>query len=75
VQKFLGKVNYSRRFISNLARKINAFTPILGLKNDAKFAWGAEQQDAFDLIKKILVFGSRIKSTISRSTIPIIHCS
>jgi hypothetical protein len=51
VQKFLGKVNYLRRFISNLAEKIDAFTPILQLKNDAEFAWGAEQQDAFDLIK------------------------
>jgi hypothetical protein len=40
VQKFLGKVNYLRRFISNLAEKIDAFTPILRLKNDAKFAWG-----------------------------------
>jgi hypothetical protein len=54
VQKFLGKVNYLRRFISNLPEKINAFTPILRLKNDAEFAWGAEQQDAFDLIKKYL---------------------
>ena len=28
LQKFLGKVNYLRRFISNLSRKIDAFTPI-----------------------------------------------
>jgi hypothetical protein len=54
VQKFFGKVNYLRRFISNLAGKIDAFTPILRLKNDAKFAWGTEQQEAFDLIKKYL---------------------
>ena len=47
-------MNYLRRFISNLAGKIDAFTPILQLKNDAKFAWGAEQQEAFDLIKKYL---------------------
>jgi hypothetical protein len=32
VQKFLGKVNYLQRFISNLAGKIDAFTPILRLK-------------------------------------------
>jgi hypothetical protein len=43
VQKFLDKVNYLRRFISNLAGKIDAFTPILRVKNDAQFAWGAEQ--------------------------------
>jgi hypothetical protein len=40
MQKFLSKVNYLRRFISNLAGKIDAFTPILRLKNDAEFAWG-----------------------------------
>jgi hypothetical protein len=54
VQKFLSKVNYLWMFISNLAEKIDAFTPILRLKNDAEFAWGAEQQEAFDLIKKYL---------------------
>jgi hypothetical protein len=37
MQKFLGKVNYLQRFISNQAGKINAFTPILWLKNDAEF--------------------------------------
>jgi hypothetical protein len=37
MQKFLRKVNYLGRFISNLAGKINAFTPILQLKNDLAF--------------------------------------
>ena len=32
LQKFLGKVNLLRRFISNLSGKIDAFTPILRLK-------------------------------------------
>ncbi len=41
MQKFLGKVNYLRRFIVNLAGKIDAFTPILRLKNDDEFTWGA----------------------------------
>ena len=54
LQKFLDKVNYLRRFISNLSRKINAFTPILRLKNEAEFTWGAEQQEAFEKIKKYL---------------------
>jgi hypothetical protein len=54
MQKFLGKVTYLRRFISNLARKIDAFTPILRLKNDAEFTWEGEQQDAFDLIRRYL---------------------
>jgi len=54
LQKFLGKVNYLRRFISNLSGKIDAFTPILRLKNEAEFTWGAEQQEAFEKIKKYL---------------------
>ena len=37
LQKFLGKINYLRRFISNLSGKIDAFTPILQLKNEAEF--------------------------------------
>ena len=37
MQKFLGKVNYLRSFICNLAGQINAFTPILRLKNDTEF--------------------------------------
>jgi hypothetical protein len=37
MQKFLGKVNYLQRFISNLAGKVDVFTPILRLKSDADF--------------------------------------
>jgi hypothetical protein len=40
MQKYLGKLNYLRRFISNLSRKISAFAPILWLKNEAEFTWG-----------------------------------
>jgi hypothetical protein len=32
MQKFLGKVNYLRQFISNLSGKISVFAPILRLK-------------------------------------------
>jgi hypothetical protein len=32
MQSFLGKVNYLRRFISNVARKINTLTHFYGLK-------------------------------------------
>ena len=43
-----------RRFISNLSGKIDAFTPILRLKNEAEFTWGAKQQEAFEKIKQYL---------------------
>ena len=54
LQKFLGKVNFLSRFISNLSGKIDTFTPILRLKDEAGFTWGAKQQEAFEKIKKYL---------------------
>jgi hypothetical protein len=56
MQKFLGKINYLWRFISNLVGKVDAFTPILWLKDNADFTWGggAEQHHVFDLIKEYL---------------------
>jgi hypothetical protein len=54
MQKFLSKVNYLRRFISNLAKKVDALTPILRLKNMDNFTWGIEKQHDFDLIKDYL---------------------
>jgi hypothetical protein len=40
MQKFLGKLNYLRQFISNLLGKISVFAPILRLKNETEFTWG-----------------------------------
>jgi len=40
LQKFLGKLNFLRMFKSNLFGKIDAFTPILRLKDEAEFTWG-----------------------------------
>jgi hypothetical protein len=42
MQKFLGKLNYLRWFIFNLSEKISAFAPILQLKNEVVFTWGAD---------------------------------
>jgi hypothetical protein len=64
MQKFLGKLNYLRRFISNLSWKISVFVTILRLKNEADFTWGggAEQQLTFDEIKKYLFSPSVMKA-------------
>jgi hypothetical protein len=51
LQSLLGKINFLRRFISNLSQKVLPFSPLLKLKKDLKFAWGDEQQKAFDKIK------------------------
>jgi hypothetical protein len=34
LQSLIGKINFIRRFISNLSGKINAFSPLLKLKAD-----------------------------------------
>jgi len=55
LQSLIGKVNFIRRFISNLFGKIHAFSPLLKLKADQEFVWGKEQQLALDEIKNYLV--------------------
>jgi hypothetical protein len=40
LQRFLGMVNYLRRFICNLSGKVDAFTSLLRLKSGAEFTWG-----------------------------------
>jgi len=37
LQSLIGKVNFIRRFISNLSRKIRSFSPLLKLKADQEF--------------------------------------
>jgi hypothetical protein len=51
LQRFLGKINYLRRFICNLSQKVDAFYPLLRLKSGAEFTCGAKQQEAFNEIK------------------------
>ena len=52
--KVSGQGELFEKVYTNLSRKIDAFTPILWLKNEAEFTWGAEQQEAFEKIKKYL---------------------
>jgi hypothetical protein len=54
LQSLLGKINFVRRFISNLSQKVLSFSPLLRIKKDQKFVWGDEQQKAFDEIKEYM---------------------
>jgi hypothetical protein len=54
LQSLLGKINFVRRFISNLSQKVLRFSPLLRIKKDQKFVWGDEQQKAFDEIKRYM---------------------
>jgi hypothetical protein len=54
LQSLINKINFIRRFISNISGKIKAFSPLLKLKADQEFVWGAEQQLALDEIKYLI---------------------
>ena len=54
LQSLLGKINFLRRFISNLSGRTQAFSPLLRLKQEA-FVWNEEHQEAFERIKQYLV--------------------
>jgi hypothetical protein len=55
VQKLLGKINYLRCFISNLAGQVESLLILVRLKHEEEFTWGAEQREAFEKIKEYLV--------------------
>ena len=54
LQSLLGKINFIRRFISNLSERVLPFSPLLMLKNDQEFKWGDVQQKAFEEIKEYM---------------------
>ena len=54
LQKFLGQVNYLRRFIFNLAGKTKEFSDLVKLKDIKEFTWEERHQAAFDKIKGYL---------------------
>jgi len=54
LQSLISKVNFIRRFISNLSERLLPFSPLLKLKPDQEFIWGEEQQKAFDNIKEYM---------------------
>ena len=54
LQKFLGQVNYLRRFISKLKGKTKEFPDLVKLKDMEEFRWEERHQVAFDKIKVYL---------------------
>jgi len=54
LQSLIGKINFIRRFVSNLSGKIKAFSPLLKLKANKEFVWEKEQQLSLDEINNYL---------------------
>ena len=55
LQSLLGKINFLRRFTSNLSGRTVVFSPLLRLKKEDVFKWELEHQKAFDDIKAYLM--------------------
>nr|KYP61406.1 Retrovirus-related Pol polyprotein from transposon opus [Cajanus cajan] len=55
LQSLLGKINFLRRFISNLSGKTKVFSPLLRLKKEEEFRWDENHQKAFEEIKNYLI--------------------
>jgi hypothetical protein len=73
MQKYIGKLNYLRRFIFNLSEKISVFVAILHLKNETDFTWG--QKNILLLMRtKVFIFITGNESTKSRDSVSAIHC-
>jgi hypothetical protein len=54
LQQLIGKINFIRRFISNLSGRIEPFMELVKIKANEEFHWGVEQQRAFEEIKEYL---------------------
>ena len=54
LQKYMGQVNYLRRFISNLVGKTKEFTDLVKPKDRDEFTWEEQHQVVFDKIKEYL---------------------
>jgi hypothetical protein len=51
LQQLIDKINFIRRFISNLSERMEPFMDLVKIKADEEFHRGAEQQRAFEEIK------------------------
>jgi hypothetical protein len=54
LRQLIGKINFVRRFISNLSGWIEPFMELVKIKANDEFRWGAKQQRAFEEIKEYL---------------------
>jgi hypothetical protein len=58
----LGNINYLRQFIANLARKVDPWLPLVCLKHEKDFKWGAEQRSALKRIEEYLSKPSMLRA-------------
>ena len=47
LQKLIGKINFVRRFISNMSGRIEPFMGLVKIKSDVEFRWGCRTAASF----------------------------
>jgi hypothetical protein len=45
LQQLIGKINFIRRFISNLSKRIEPFMDLVKIKADEEFRWGQNNNE------------------------------
>jgi hypothetical protein len=53
LQQFIGKINFIRRFISNLSGRIEPFMDLVKIKADEEFHWGQNNNECSKKSKNI----------------------
>jgi hypothetical protein len=53
LQQLIGKINFTRRFISNLSRRIDPFMDLVKIKVDEEFRWGQRNNERSKKSKNI----------------------
>jgi hypothetical protein len=53
LQQLIGKINFTRRFISNLSRRIEPFMDLVKIKVDEEFRWGQRNNERSKKSKNI----------------------
>jgi hypothetical protein len=74
VQKLLGKINYLRCFISNLAGQVEPWLPLIQLKHEKGFTWGGRTARSFPEDQRIPHVSTHVASSKGREPIEDVYC-
>jgi hypothetical protein len=76
VQKLLGKINYLRHFISNLAGRVESFLPLVWLKHEEKSSWGGGGRTArsYQKDQRIPHVSTRVASSEGQEPVQDVYC-
>lgn len=74
LQQLIGKINFVRKFISNLSGQIESFMGLVKIRSDSEFRWGPNQQKAFEKIKEYLSRGVLLVSPRGKHIISPFGC-